>query len=77
MQHPVCLILSLWPDRRAILCDARAVDASLDLVAVHRWFQRGSVPSRFWAGLIEGAERRGIDVKADDFTRAHDGRDAA
>ena len=71
-------MLSLWPDRRAVLDDARKLDPDLDLVAVHRWFQRGSVPGRFWAALLEGALHRGVQITAEDFVRAHDGRkDAA
>lgn len=78
MQHPVCEILSLWPTRRAVLDDARELEPTLDIVVVHRWFQRGSVPSKFWGVLIEGAARRSLRVHAHDFVKAHDGRtDAA
>lgn len=78
MTMTVYHILSMWPDRRAVLDDARKLDQGLDLVAVHRWFQRGSVPGRFWGALLEGAHHRGVQITAEDFVKAHDGRkDAA
>ena len=78
MRLTVYHILSLWPHRRAVLDDARKLDPDLDIVAVHRWFQRGSVPGRFWAALLEGALHRGLPITAEDFVMAHDGRkDAA
>lgn len=69
--HPVVEVLGRWEDRRAILADARAEDPSLDLIAVHRWVQRRSVPPRYWQALIAGASRRGLGVTAEDLARAH------
>jgi hypothetical protein len=70
-KNTVTSILSEWPDRAAVHVDACAADAELDLVAVHRWFQRGSVPVRYWPALIDGARRRGIDLDADRLLAAH------
>jgi hypothetical protein len=70
-QHPVEKILTLWPSRSAVLDDARAAAADLDLFAVHRWFQRRAVPSRYWVALLDGAQKRGIAVSAQDFAAAH------
>ncbi len=70
-QHPVTDLLELWPSRGAVLEDARRVEADLDLVAVHRWFQRSSVPPKYWRGLIIGAQARGLEVSADAFVTAH------
>jgi hypothetical protein len=70
-EHPVTKILKAWPSRQAVLTDARMVEPSLELVAVHRWFQRGSVPSRYWRALLIGAERRNIAVTVDDLMAAH------
>jgi hypothetical protein len=70
-ENTVTSILSEWPDRAAVHADARAADADLDLVAVHRWFQRGVVPVKYWSALIEGARRRGIGLDADRLLAAH------
>ncbi|MGZ9811546.1 hypothetical protein ACXN5S_13865 [Pseudoroseicyclus sp. H15] len=67
----VIALLEMWPDRQAILADARAANPSLGLVAIHRWFQRRSVPSAYWSVLIAGSGRRGLDVTADDLANAH------
>lgn len=76
--HDVPSLLGKWPDRRAVWEDACALEPKLELVAVHRWFQRGSVPPRFWAVLLAGAARRGICLSADEIVRAHGkARDAA
>jgi hypothetical protein len=64
-------LLKKWPTRRDLLEDARRAEASLKLVAVHRWFARESVPPKYWVSLTEGAKERGIDVTNDDFARAH------
>lgn len=71
MENPVVKILSMWPDRQAVYADAVAADPSLNMVAVHRWFQRGSVPAKYWSALIAGAKRREIDLSADDVVLAH------
>ena len=70
-------IIDAWPSRQAVLEDARAARADLDLFAVHRWYQRSSIPSRYWAALVSGAQQRGIDVSVDDFLAAHAHRGAA
>jgi hypothetical protein len=64
-------ILRLWPDRASVWEDARVADETLSIVAVHRWFQRGSVPARYWKALLAGAKRRGLAVTADDLVAAH------
>jgi hypothetical protein len=69
--HPVTNLLKRWPSRQAVHDDARAADDALDIVAVHRWYQRGSVPSRYWQALLAGAARRNMSVTADDFIAAH------
>lgn len=71
MENPVVKILSMWPDRQAVYTDAVAADPSLNMVAVHRWFQRASVPPKYWSALIAGARRRNIDLTADDVVLAH------
>lgn len=71
MEKPVTQLLEKWPSRRAVLEDAQAGDPDLDFVAVHRWFQRGSVPGRHWAALAAGAKRRRLGVSIHDFAFAH------
>jgi hypothetical protein len=69
--HPVIEILERWPNRAAVLEDARSMGAELAPVAVHRWFQRQHVPSRYWAALLAGAKRRKIKLKAEELAYAH------
>lgn len=68
---PVTTILGKWPSRRAVLEDARSSDPSLEMIAVHRWFQRGSVPARHWTALMAGAKRRKLGVSMQDLALAH------
>jgi hypothetical protein len=67
----VIQILQRWPDRPAILSDVSSVDESLSLVAVHRWFQRGAIPAKYWKSLIMGADCRGFNVTATEMVVAH------
>ena len=71
MENPVVRILGMWPDRQAVYADAVAADPGLNMVAVHRWFQRGSVPAKYWSALIAGAKRRNISLTAEDVVLAH------
>ena len=71
--HPIIRILNRWPSRRDVHHDARAAEPGLDIVAVHRWFQRGSVPPKFDGALLEGAERRGIGLHPMELVRARAG----
>ena len=71
MDHPVKTLLEKCGSRQEVLADARAVDADLDLVAVHRWHQRGSVPPKYWLALVDGARKRRAKVRVDDFAHAH------
>lgn len=70
-KHPVALLLDRWPSRRDVHSDATAADESLDMVAVHRWFQRCSVPAKYWQALLAGSRRRGLGITSDDFVAAH------
>lgn len=76
MTDPVTKLLKHWPDRQAIHTDATAADARLDLIAVHRWFQRKSIPVKYWPALIEGGRKRGFDVSAESLLSAHSSRAA-
>jgi hypothetical protein len=70
-ENPVTKILNEWPSRQAVHDDARAADDAIDIVAVHRWHQRGSIPARYWQALLAGAERRNLAVTASDLIAAH------
>lgn len=70
MKKSVVEILCKWPDRQAVHEDASRADTSLNMVAVHRWFQRGNVPAKYWSALMDGAKRRGIAVTAEDIVSA-------
>lgn len=71
-QNTVSEILNRWPDRKAILEDAREVDEDLAQVAVHRWVSRSSIPGKYWSALCRGAARRGIEVTPEQLMAAHD-----
>jgi len=71
MEHPVKTLLGKCGSRQEVLADARTVDADLDLVAVHRWNQRGSVPPKYWLAITRGAQERGRNVTVEDLARAH------
>lgn len=71
MTHPVTKILEKWPDRASVHSDALGANSGLDMVAVHRWFARKSIPPRYWSALIAGGKKRGIRVKSDDLAEAH------
>ena len=75
MQNKITIsdILNRWPSRRAVHEDALSADPSLEMIAVHRWFQRGSLPPRFDAALLEGAGRRGIGLHPQEFAKARAG----
>jgi hypothetical protein len=64
-QNPLQIILARWPSRQAL-----ADDAGVDLYAVHRWFQRGSVNGRHDMSLLSGAQRRGINLTAFELMEA-------
>lgn len=71
MSTPVKTLLEKCGSRQEILSDARAIDPALDLVAVHRWHQRDSVPSKYWLAIVQGAKARRQRVTLDDFAKAH------
>lgn len=78
MNRSVSEILSDWPSRSEVLKDAQEENADLDLVAVHRWAKRESIPSRYWWALAVGAKARGLGVTTEMLARAHaTGRNAA
>lgn len=70
-QHSVEAILSKWPSRQAVLEDARVGAPDLDLMAVHRMFQRKSIAPRHWAALAAGAARRGVPLSVEEIAAAH------
>lgn len=63
--HPIQQIIKRWATRQEM-----AVDAGVDLFAVHRWFQRRNIPGKYDARLIAGASRRGIALTAQDLVDA-------
>lgn len=64
-------ILQRWPDRASVHEDALAADPQLDMIAVHRWFQRGAVPGKYWGALLRGATGRGVPLSAEEIIAAH------
>lgn len=50
-------IILLWPSRRVL-----AEDMGVDVVVVHRWWQRRSIPAGFDAKLIDAARRRELPL---------------
>jgi len=54
---PTQTILKRWPSRQAV-----ADDTGVALVAVHRWWQRKSIPAKYDAALLDAASRRNIPL---------------
>jgi len=77
MSTNIKTLLEKCGSRRDLLADAQAVNPDLDLYAVHRWFQRGSVPARYWLSIVEGARNRGAQVSLDQIAKAHAAERAA
>lgn len=75
--HPVVAILFRWPSRKDVHADVRKDFPDLDMVAVHRWFSRCSVPVRYWNALSAGARRRKIDLSLEELVEAHSEASAA
>jgi len=48
-------VLARWDSRQAV-----AQDCGVTYGVVKQWERRGSVPARYWAALLKGAEARGI-----------------
>ena len=71
--HQIISILSRWPSRRAVHEDALLANPELDPVAVHRWFQRGSLPPKYDVALLQGADRRGIGLHPMEIATARSG----
>ena len=67
----VSKLLQRWPDRKAVWEDARAANPNLQLIGVHRWFPRESVPPGYWMALIAGAKRRNIYLTLEELAQAH------
>ena len=72
MSTQVKTTLQKWAARTDVLSDAQAIDPKLKLFAVHRWFQRGSIPGKYWGSLAVGARARGIEVSLQDIADAHE-----
>lgn len=64
-------LLARWPNRSAVLQDALVEHPDLELVAVHRWAQRNTIPPKYWSSLIKGASARDIGLTADELVAAH------
>ena len=63
-------IIERWPSRAAL-----AADVGRQVVVVHRWYQRGSIPARYFATMLAAAEERGIPVTWRDLLETHRPRD--
>lgn len=73
----VAEIISRWPTRRDLHADCKAVKPDVDLYAIHRWYQRGSINAHFWRAMLDGAKARGISLTADELIDAHAYREEA
>jgi hypothetical protein len=48
-------LLDLWATRQEV-----AEDCGVEYGSVNQWHRRNSIPSKYWANLIAGAQKRGI-----------------
>jgi hypothetical protein len=63
-------IIKRWPSRQAMADDCSVTGSPVDLFAVHRWFQRSSIPGKHDSRLLQGAARRGFALTADELVAA-------
>lgn len=77
MDTPVKTLLEKCGTRQEILADVQRKFPQTDLYAVHRWFQRDSVPGKYWGLIVAGAQSRGCKVDLRDMATAHLGREEA
>lgn len=49
-----------------------ALECGVEPIAVYRWGQNGSIPSRHLAGVLRVAKRNGADVTAEQLCILHD-----
>ena len=54
---PTQQIIKRWPSRQEL-----AGDIGVDLFAVHRWFQRSSIPAKHDIAILDAASRRNIPL---------------
>lgn len=64
-------LLSKWPNRKAVFEDAAKANPDLQMIAVHRWFKRNSIPVGYWSALLDGAKDRKINIKEGELAKAH------
>lgn len=64
-------ILDLWPSRSEILNDIQIVSPDLSMIAIHRWYARSAIPSKYWSALLHGAALRGLPLTADILVSVH------
>lgn len=65
-KHPVQEIIERWPSRRALCDDINAglpEGRRIDLVAVHRWHQRKSIPGQYDGLILASASMREIPLE--------------
>lgn len=59
-------IINQWP-RRADLAD----DLNVSVARVHKWAQCASIPSEFWADIVDCGARRGYQVDLTTLAELH------
>lgn len=67
MTHQLSIadIIALWPRQEDL-----ASDCGVGRFAVIRWKQRNSIPAKYFAAMLSAAERRGIELTADQLATA-------
>lgn len=72
-EHPtIKSIVALWPSRAELAADIDSVDDPVSVDRVDKWCQRASIPSKYHGRIIRAAEKRGLELRAEDIIRAHD-----
>jgi hypothetical protein len=68
---PTQKIIAKWPNKRSLADDINAfLGTSLKPVAVIRWFNRNSIPSKYDAAIVDAATRRALSVSLVDLMNA-------
>ncbi|MDC0657072.1 hypothetical protein N6L27_03585 [Leisingera sp. SS27] len=79
-KHLTQAIIDKWPNRKALLDDVNeslSPSDQIEIVAIHRWHQRGSIDGKYDLAILAGASKRNIPLSWHDLMAArsiHDDR---
>lgn len=66
-------LVNLWPTRAKLADDIEAVTPALKVSVhqVHKWAEKGSIPSKYHKSLLAAARRRNFAISAEMIVNLH------